>query len=66
MTANIKELAKQAGLNTDYIDYFGPKLLEQFAQVIAKEAIAVIRAKYVNNGTTEAVIAVEEHFGVEE
>lgn len=66
MKADIKELAKQAGLNTDYIDYFGPRLLEQFAKVIAKEAIAVIRAKYVSNGTTEAVIAVEEHFGVEE
>ena len=37
MNANIPQLAKQAGLNTDYIDYFGPKLLEQFAKVIAEE-----------------------------
>jgi hypothetical protein len=39
--------------------------MEKFAELIVKECIAVIRADYVNQGTTRAVVNIEKHFGVE-
>jgi hypothetical protein len=36
------------------------------AELTLQEAIAVIRSNYVDRGTTEAVIAIEQHFGLEE
>lgn len=42
MNNHIKELAKQAGISQQYIDdYFGPKLLEQFAELIIKKCVKI-------------------------
>lgn len=82
MNKRMKELGRQAGLNVArMLDYNGEEyecfldrhgavpsmeLSSKFFELIVKEAIAAIRAKYVDYGTTAAVIAVEKHFGVEE
>ena len=73
MKADIKQLAKQAGLNTDYIDYidyFGPKLLEQFAKVIAEECAKQLcdpkfRASFDESKMMVGQNLILNHFGVE-
>ena len=48
-------------------EYYVPGVyFEQFAELIVQECIRVIRADYVDLGTTAAVNNIEKHFGVEE
>ena len=73
MNKRIKELLKQATTievmsgrgfdTTQYIDRFDE---QKFAELIVSECINVIRADYVDLGTTAAVNNIEKHFGVEE
>jgi len=67
MNARIEELAKQAfdtiaPTDKEWFKTYSTKL----AELIINDSIAAIRAKYFDRGTTEAVIAIETHFGVEE
>ena len=73
MNERIKELATQAGhryipsSNSGplRVEYLTPEL-EKFAELIVRECVNVIRADYVDLGTTAAVNNIEKHFGVEE
>jgi len=72
MNERIYTLAEQAGatrwndeLNGNSID-FSPEQLVKFAELIVNKCINVIRADYVDLGTTAAVNNIEKHFGVEE
>ncbi len=40
--------------------------IEKFAELIVRECILAVRQNYVDYGTTAAVIAIENRFGVEE
>ena len=70
----IRIFANQASEYTEGLELnqgeLTPELLKardlKFAELIINDSIAAIRAKYVDYGTTAAVIAIEEHFGVEE
>jgi ketopantoate reductase len=69
MNKRILELAKQC--TTQLIDYDVGAMYNQvdhikFAELIIQECINVIRADYVDLGTTAAVNNIEKHFGVEE
>ena len=70
MNERIRQLAEQA-LNEYSATYhheakIPEAYLEKFAEVIVRECVKVIRADYVDYGTTAAVINIEKHFGVEE
>jgi hypothetical protein len=74
MNERIKELAEQATMikEVDCEGYLGRSYTrqeeyfdkEKFAELIVRECINVIRAEYVNLGTTAAVNNIEKHFGV--
>jgi glutathione synthase/RimK-type ligase-like ATP-grasp enzyme len=69
MNERIKELAEQATINIGDkfhpIDFFDK---EKFAELIVKECILVIEenAEHIHaEGTVEAIVNLEKHFGVE-
>jgi uncharacterized protein YqgV (UPF0045/DUF77 family) len=64
MHERIRQLLSQAGVHYEVL----PKdtVYEKFAELIVQECVKVIRADYVDYGTTAAVINIEKHFGVEE
>jgi hypothetical protein len=71
MNERIKELAEQAGASY-YNTYTGPLLspkdIEKFAELIVQECILVIEeeAEHIHaEGTIEAIVNLEKHFGVE-
>jgi len=69
MKERIRELAEQA-LNEYSATYHNEAkipeaYLKKFAELIVRECINVIRAEYVDFGTTAAVNNIEKHFGVE-
>ncbi len=75
MNDRIKELIEQATTVEKGPMVFGPNPYnseivtfdkEKFAELILRECISTIRADYVNNGTTAAVLAIESHFGITE
>ena len=74
MNNRIFELAKQVDLiKWDTLpsgaitpDHDSVVKAKRFAELIIEDSIAAIRAKYFDRGTTEAVIAIETHFGVKE
>jgi len=76
MNERIEELEQQATIKTSHQYYtWGDRIAtetkevfdkEKFAELIIKECINVIRADYVDLGTTAAVNNIEKHFGVEE
>ena len=65
MNERIKQLAEQAGISRQYQEeYFGPKLLEQFAELIVKECMNIV-----GDGTVDGEIyhdRIKHHFGVKE
>ena len=71
MNERIKELAEQAGASY-YNTYTGPLLspkdIEKFAELIVQECILGIEeeAEHIHaEGTIEAIVNLEKHFGVE-
>ena len=71
MNERIKELAEQSGISRQYQEeYFGPKLLEQFAELIVRECMAIgFNTVYKVDDDSAAVAVyqnIKEHFGVEE
>jgi len=78
MNKRIRELAEQSGISRQYQEeYFGPKLLEQFAELIVAECMmlcgAVSGAAQVvrpndafGNGAEKCKALIKEHFGVQE
>ena len=66
MNERIKILLKQATI-TRYSGYAWSDEVDQqqFAELIVRECVNVIRADYVDLGTTAAVNNIENHFGVE-
>ena len=65
MNERIKLLAAQANIGLIHGNFLtGPQ--EKFAELIIKECINVIRADYVDLGTTAAVNNIEKHFGVDQ
>lgn len=75
MNERIKELALQAGMQTTNLHYGrrDPYVLwendiEKFAELIVRECILVIEeeAEHIHaEGTIEAIVNLEKHFGVE-
>jgi len=65
MNANIEQLIKQAGISTQYIEYFGPKLLEQLVISVAKKC-ADIATNSFENDIGHPGDLIDKHFGVEE
>jgi hypothetical protein len=68
MNERSKELATQAGYTKDMfgIGHWDMPECKKFAELIVRECVNVIRADYVDLGTTAAVNNIEKHFGVEE
>lgn len=71
MNDHIENLIKKAGLNTQYVDYFGPALLTQFAKSVAKECASIARNTDLEDvdGGDDAVLQaaadqIEKHFGI--
>ena len=64
MNERINELDSQCWEALQY----GPSWFDskKFAELIIKECINVIRADYVDLGTTAAVNNIEKHFGVDQ
>jgi hypothetical protein len=74
MNERIKELGRQAMSDVmngsdPYGDadrmYIPAEFMEKFAELIVRECISAVQANYIDRGTTEAVITIENRFGVE-
>ena len=69
MNERIRQLAEQTFYYGNWEGdgvYTGQVDLEKFAELIVNKCINVIRADYVDLGTTAAVNNIEKYFGVEE
>jgi len=72
MNKQIKKLAEQSGISRQYQEeYFGPKLLEQFAELIVKECMSIVKPGPQDGETITcilslAIMKLEKHFGVKE
>ena len=75
MNQRIKELADRSGISRQYQEeYFGPKLLEQFAELIVRECAELCEGEAIfagMNGRKDASASncatiIRKHFGVEE
>ena len=71
MNAQIEKQIKKAGLNTQYVDYFGPALLEQLVKSVASECATIARNADLEDveGGDGAVLRaaatqIENHFGI--
>ena len=68
MNERIRQLAEQTFYYGNWEGdgvYTGQVDLEKFAELIVNKCINVIRADYVDLGTTAAVNNIEKYFGVE-
>lgn len=71
MNIYTERLIKKAGLNTQYVDYFGPRLLEQLVNEVVKECAEAVRStdlSDVEGGDSSVLYAASEQlkarFGV--
>jgi hypothetical protein len=67
MNERIIELAEQAGFENGHQDRYGNSLsqeLEQFAELIVRECCDIVHRK--TDESIRVVMAIEQHFGVEE
>jgi len=67
MNDRIKALAELAWDAREVSTNYGypVSFAEKFAKLIMQDCIWAVRTNYVSRATTEAVIAIEKHFGVE-
>ena len=64
MNERIKQLAEQSGISRQYQEeYFGPKLLEQFTELIVKECADFVDGAISDGGVDGR--SLKEHFGVD-
>lgn len=53
------------GYDKAFCNFYSIEQMVEFAELIIKECISAVREDYVDRGTTEAVLSIEKHFGVE-
>ena len=73
MNERIKELAEQAGKDSanfyshQYLELVPPEVLEKFAELIVREAGALLMSpEFIGRSDLDWSMVLNEHFGVEE